>query len=842
MWLLEAAGDDFDGRKLWLRPGNKYLFGRTSNSGERIRIPYKTISRQHLTIFVGTVNPDDGTKLESRSTITLEDHGNKHGGTYINGTNINREKYVLTKDTNTLKFANYTVLFHITWRPIVLGFSLTKVETEQGALSLIQEQLEPLDIKYTTDHRLKGVTHVVSKRRNTSRVLQALVNGQLVVSLTFTDAITQAAATYPKENGTLTSNLEEDFEGSWPDATKYLPLRTDGPGTDQPDEAYAPDHRRKEIFDGFTFVFYERKRFEELLPVITSAKGKALFMDVVPQKTNIDDFIRYVKSVAGEKGLGEFEDGSEGRGVVVVRYVPAGDDDDARWFLNFYNQVALRLDHRPIESRDLLPAILDLEPMQLRRPLEVESTPREQGTQASNRPVEVVGTAMDIDETDGTSVVEETPPPQPRKQPRGRQRTAPKSRFKGFNIDSDSNEDEGTSIPRPSGAPSEASQSMFMTQTESQAPEQTQIVGASSQRKRPAPERDIMEEVAPTAARIKRMRLEGDVDLLPAVPVEEEEQKKGEVPESQRKKTKDKAQTAATPAAKKSKAKKKSDADDSGDELLDQYIQAGQEEEARRQAEEARLRRQLNEGGIDFKEIRDAMNVLSIEMRKRVNRDPEEEHSRRWDPKWNGLKNFKKFHKQGEQRGRPQTKVIVPLIPAKGKDYGLSDDRWLPGRHWVKKSTLKDPADRQSQSPTEAKLAQTRDRTSDNQFGLNSQLVAIESDSDEETGADVDNSELPDVMEIDRPSRSRKGKAAEKAGSQQGQAARKQQTQSRTAAATTTTTTTTAGTKRAARGPPAAEKAHKRRATRATKVARKEEDEEEDSEDGGLSFRFGKRK
>lgn len=244
---------------------------------------------------------------------------------------------------------------------------------------MIQERLEPNDIKYTTDHRLTGVTHVVSKRRNTSRVLQALISGQLVVSPAFTDAITQSVASAPNANGIQTCGLEDDFEGKWPDVTKYLPPRTDGPGADQPDEAFAPNARRKEIFDGFTFVFYERKRFEELLPVITSAKGKALLMEVAPQETDIDDFIRYVKSVAGEKGLGEFEDGSEGRGVVVVRYVPPGDDEDARWFLNFYNQVALRLDHRPIESRDLLPAILEVEPMQLRRPLEVESTPREPG-------------------------------------------------------------------------------------------------------------------------------------------------------------------------------------------------------------------------------------------------------------------------------------------------------------------------------------------------------------------------------------------------------------------------------------------------------------------------------
>lgn len=246
-------------------------------------------------------------------------------------------------------------------------------------MATFQEAFEPIDIKYTTDPRLIGATYVVSKRRNTSRVLQALVNGQVVVNQAFTDAIVQAAALELDENGVHTSKLEQDFEGSWPDATKYLPPRTECPGGDQPDKAFAPDNRRKDIFDGYTFIFYERKRFEDLLSVITSGKGKALLREAVPGETDINDFIRYVKGIAGEKGLGEFEDGSEGRGVVVVRFVPPGEGQHTAWYLNFYNQVALRLDHRPIEPRDLLPAILDIEPAQLRRPLEVEPTPRESG-------------------------------------------------------------------------------------------------------------------------------------------------------------------------------------------------------------------------------------------------------------------------------------------------------------------------------------------------------------------------------------------------------------------------------------------------------------------------------
>lgn len=33
---------------------------------------------------------------------------------------------------------------------------------------------------------------------------------------------------------------------------------------------------------------------------------------------DVDDFVCFVKGVVGEKGFGFFEDGSEGKGVVVV--------------------------------------------------------------------------------------------------------------------------------------------------------------------------------------------------------------------------------------------------------------------------------------------------------------------------------------------------------------------------------------------------------------------------------------------------------------------------------------------------------------------------------------------
>jgi nijmegen breakage syndrome protein 1 len=123
------------------------------------------------------------------------------------------------------------------------------------------------------------------------------------------------------------------------------------------------------MFEGYTFVFYEKRQHENLLAPIFEGGGKALLKEVVPNNTTVDEFVEFVKQTAGEKGLGSFEDGSEGKGVVVVRFNPvkgAGSD----WFADFNNQVSLRLDHRLIEQNEFLDAILGNDASVLRRPLE----------------------------------------------------------------------------------------------------------------------------------------------------------------------------------------------------------------------------------------------------------------------------------------------------------------------------------------------------------------------------------------------------------------------------------------------------------------------------------------
>lgn len=422
---------------------------------------------------------------------------------------------------------------------------------------------------------------------------------------------------------------------------------------------------------------------------------------------------------------------------------------------------------------------------------------------------------MKVNQAQPSSPIKESPPPVSW---RARQRQVPKSRFKGFDhsSDSDNDGDDATQVsaaPRPDNATS-----------------QSQPLGAlsRSQRKRPAPERDIMDEVAPTAAAIKRMRLEAGEDPLPAAPTPPPpSMAQAEAPKSPQK-GKAKGRTAG-PAKKGKKGAAISDED-----FLNQFLAEGQEEEANLRAERELLQRELAEGTIDFEDIRQGIAVETVEVRRPQGVPRQGNQDERWDPRWNGLRNFKKFGRQGRQ----QPRNIIPLEPVKAKEYAIGGDYWLEkrsGKH------------AKSQEATQIQT-QNRSQASNNQVAPRDDSEVEEGEFDEGpsgSGRARHSFSPPDIMDLEptaaapasAPSRSRKGKAAEKASQTvrvptRGRGGRGTQ-QKRTAAE-----------------PLAAEKPAKRaRATRSMRQAAENSDEgqdgeedEDDSEGEGLNFRFGKRK
>jgi hypothetical protein len=546
--------------------------------------------------------------------------------------------------------------FRITWFPVVLSFSFTKREVDAGAETKLRQNLEQLDIKFLSVYH-KATTHVVSKKRNTPKGLQALVNGIYIVDDGFIDHIVRVAAIERLDGGAERSALEGDFENNWPKAMQYVPQPGNEP-VSRPSEAFSPNPERAEVFDGYTFIFYNDNQHANLVDAISNGKGKALYKEVIPHETQIDDFIRYVKSVAGEKGLGEFEDGSEGRGVVVVRYVPLGEP----WFEEFYTAVSLRLDHRLIDQKDFLDAILNGDASGLRRPLEVE-TPHQ--TQNDSRPSGEE--AMDVDQ-------EQPPaPPKPAVAPRRVARTVTRKRFRGFVADSDSDDDgdgavsgEFPEIPsQPPEAAADSQEGLFVSQDAgSEEPDDVVQAAQQSQRKRRASmitqERDIAEEFAPTAAQLKRRRIAAGEDPIPRQPTPAVPDVEGDT------------SSGSDPQGKPSKIRKEID-------IAEIARKNREEAEARARAEREDLEAGVED--LDLAEIR----RLQIEEPMEIRRGPAPPRSReqdiadgRWDPAWNGRKNFKKFQQRGAvSAARPPQRIVVALEEVKNKGYGIGDDYWL---------------------------------------------------------------------------------------------------------------------------------------------------------------------
>lgn len=313
-------------------------------------------------------------------------------------------------------------------------------------------RLEDLDIKVIIPYVIDATTHVVSSKRNTAKGLQALINAKHVVAETYIDALIYATTPENLDELESLSPLEEDFDTNWPNALQHLPAKSKEPN-ERPSEYFVPKPERNSVFEGYTFVFYDPAQFETLQAPITNGGGKALEFTLNPGKTTTEEIVRYVKSVAGEKGLGEFEDGSEGKGVVVVRF--RGKKEFAEWAANLHTEVSLALGQRLIEQSEFMDAILMNDASMLRRPLLPEDEDCEilpitrpstltthelidAGSLAltSQRPVRAaaVGRATALSED-----IMETDRPEVSKTPlkRARARGAVVSRFKGFDEDDD---------------------------------------------------------------------------------------------------------------------------------------------------------------------------------------------------------------------------------------------------------------------------------------------------------------------------------------------------------------------------------------------------------------------
>ncbi|KAF8853221.1 hypothetical protein BDZ45DRAFT_598882 [Acephala macrosclerotiorum] len=847
MWVLDSDGDVLKGKKLWLRPGKKFLIGRVAQQDEPggFWVDDKSISRRHLTVEVDEVPPEEYGNPATRSRILLTDCKSKVG-TQVNGVRIEKGASLVLDKPETvynIKLGHYKHDVRFTWVPVTLTYSLTTKEIRTGVHTAICKRLGPLDIKVPQEYDRRYTTHVVAKKRNTAKGLQALINGKHIVLELFVDNLVTAAT--PGEGGAAL--LEKDFEAHFPDASQYLPPRGQEP-TERSESAYGPNPARQDMFAGYTFVFYEKTQYDNLFRPIEDGSGKAMLRVPVPNETTVDDFVRYVKGVAGEKGLGEFEDGSEGKGVVVVKFNPVK-GAGVEWYANFCTNVALYLDHRLIEQNEFLDAILGNDASVLRRPLEVDSSgvvapPPTAGmyiaTNASFRAPQ--GSAAVAPSQPATQAAAQPPTQASEMAPptrRGRSRRIGK-KFIGF-------DDDDFSSMAPSSAPesmvveptpvveSQHSQGLFVSQDPdmdvdrpaSQASD-TQRQGSSKRKRIEAPifeeeeeEENLMEQIAPAQAALRKRQEERGEYTAPAVP---------------------KSEPRPPPAKKVKKELKEID-------VIEINRQKHEEAKALAEAERESLLEQLE--GMDIEQMR---NLAIIEEVPVVRKPPpirtaRADESDRWDNKWNGRKDFKRFRRRGADGNGRIERVIVPLEEVRTKDFGLGDEYWGEGDSQKKKKKDK------------GKERDTQDLTSQMEFNTGSgsrstgssapkskavikagRILAVEGEdefSDSEFGFEPEQPKVvsSDVEIVSPPPKPAAKKPATKATTTRGSRSQKSVPSQEFS---TTQGRSTSGSKRAAESAAAKAPPAKKQRQLGLKKNQQSEDEDEDSDDD-LKFKFKRR-
>lgn len=556
----------------------------------------------------------------------------------------------------------------------MLSFSFsTKELRAKDPLSSVRARLEELDIKTIVPYVVDQTTHVVQKKRNTAKGLQALVNGKWIVDDSYVDALVYAATPSDLENLESLSPLEADFDTAWPDAGLHLPPPGNEP-VQRPPEAFVPNPDRINIFEGYTFVFGDAAQYGNLADAINNGHGKALLYQVQQGTTTAEEIVQYMRNAAGRKESGD--ERGESR-VVLVRFRSKGQYE--RWSIDVGHQVAILTDQRVIEQSEFLDAILanDASPLCRSLPPGTESSqsapaadpPSQQASQPAPTPAEVY-----------EPPTSHQPPAEPSQSSSSRSRP-PRvrsfvSKMKNFDdgfdlssIPSHPPDDDGPSNmpaamdlePIPESAESAAASAAQRSQP-SQIPEEPDEINESQQEQ----EEDVIAGLLPGASAMKRRRAEsGPHQSAHPKPKEEKE-----------------------PKPKRAKLDVL--------EAARQHREAEEDAQRRQREEDESLRHNdLHDTDIDKLKGLAIVEEMEVPLRKLPQTHTVAQDDR-WDERWNGRKNFKKFRRKGEPRhGRHRVQaVIVPLEEVSRKDYGIGDQYWVSSN----RETRSPPSQRQPDS------------------------------------------------------------------------------------------------------------------------------------------------
>ena len=129
--------------------------------------------------------------------------------------------------------------------------------------------------------------------------------------------------------------------------------------------------------------------------------------------------------------------------------------------------------------------------------------------------------------------------------------------------------------------------------------------------------------------------------------------------------------------------------------------------------------------------------------------------SDRWDDRWNGRKNFKKFRRHGEGgRARRGHTVMVPLEQVKQKDFGIGEEYWLDSSEKAKR---KRKGKTQSQSQLRSQLIEEQSEIeNENENGDEDEVFASAEEAMElqvpaELAHVVGDGDSPETIDVQAP-------------------------------------------------------------------------------------------
>ncbi|KAG5437251.1 hypothetical protein PCANB_001044 [Pneumocystis canis] len=256
MWVLESNSNELNGIRRFLKPGKEYLVGRAKYITD-INIDCKSVSKRHAKISVEMAQKGSSLLLEEKIGIYITDLGSRFG-TIVNGEQLKNVPKRCDQNSQEIIFAKCQGKFRLSWNPIVFTLSGVKLKD-------IQPLIEAYGIKITKEYCEK-TTHVISRQRNTAKNLQALIYGALVVTSSYVQELVQTIGL-----------VELNFDYGFPNPQKHIPPNNAYSLIDTCPGDFLPNKHRRQLFNGLTFIFFDKKQYYSLSPPINAASGKTVF-------------------------------------------------------------------------------------------------------------------------------------------------------------------------------------------------------------------------------------------------------------------------------------------------------------------------------------------------------------------------------------------------------------------------------------------------------------------------------------------------------------------------------------------------------------------------------------